>query len=466
MSFLKSRDEKFLKISSSLHHDSNIKKYDLLVNAVHTLNLAKSGYISSEEAKEILTALSKISKIDFEGYEDVEEAVESEVVKITDAGKKMHTALSRNDEVATCLRMFARDKLLELAEKVCKLRSSILKKAEENINFLMPGFTHFQPAQPTRISHHLLAYVSMLERDFRRIIDAFKRSNLCPLGSAAFASSPYNLDRSFAAELLGFDDLIEHSEDAVSSRDFLIESVYVAAQLLLDLSRIAEEIVLFSNPNFNYIKLPEEFSSTSSIMPQKKNPDLAELLRARASKLVGNLTAAMCTYKALPFSYNRDFQEMNPILYDSLIGAVDFVEVFSSMFEKLEFNREKLKEDSSKFSTTATGLADYLVINFGIPFRIAYKIVGKHLKGEKIEDAAREFGYDVKIDENLDAEFIVESRKNIGGTCKKEVERMMSNALEKLSRDVMEVERYKKDVENRILKLRKILNEMGVETWF
>lgn len=463
-------NEEALEFSSSLAHDVAIFEYDVLVNAAHTLALLKAGILSSEEAGEILAALAEVRRRGIaNGYEDLEEAIESEVTKITTAGRKMHTGKSRNDEVATCLRMFARDRLLEIAESICKLRRAILSV---EVDAIMPGFTHMQPAQPTRLQHHLLTYERMLSRDFDRAIEAFRRVNLCPLGSAAFASTPYNIDRHYVAELLGFDGVAEHSEDAVASRDFLIESIYVASQTLLDLSRVAEEIVVFSNPNFGYVELPEEFASTSSIMPQKKNPDIAELVRANAAKLAGNLAAAMGIYKALPFSYNRDFQEMNPLLYDSLERARKAIEVMAKMFSKLSFNVEKLEEDASKGFTVATHLADWLVIKHGIPFRDAHRIVGKlaasEVSASKLSEVASQLGYSVEVNEEelakiLNPREVVEARKNVGGTAEEEVQRMKISALQKLEKDSRLVKILKERISTRLSRLRRLAASLGVE---
>ncbi len=435
-------DIKALKLSSSLEHDKNIFYYDILVDVAHVLTLNRSGYLSDSETAEILAALKKVrdsfNEYGNQEYEDIHEAIEAEVTKITPAGAKMHTGRSRNDEVATCLRMFARDHLLDLAENVLRLMEAILKKADTKA--VMPGFTHLQYAQPTKLSHHLIAYHDMLSRDFERILDAFRRVNKCPLGSAAFASTPYTLDRQFTGKILGFDGVVENSEDAVASRDFLIESIYVCTSLMLSLSRIAEEIILFSS-EFGFVDLPDEYSSTSSIMPQKKNPDIAELIRANAGRMIGNLTAAMSIYKAMPFSYNRDFQEMNPLLYDSLRRAELAVDVMAGMMDKIKFREDVMAKKASKGFATATELADMLVMNYGVPFRLAHKIVGRiAAEGlekptpEDVSRAAREFGLNIDIREvELDVEKAVESRKNIGGTAEKEVQRMIATRREELN---------------------------------
>ncbi|MCC6027483.1 MAG: argininosuccinate lyase [Archaeoglobus sp.] len=435
-------DSKALEFSSSLDHDKNIFKYDILVDVAHVLNLCKSGYLGKEEALKIIEALKEVAKRGLHGkFEDVHEAIEFEVTRITEEGKRMHTGRSRNDEVATCLRMFARDNLLTIAEKLIELLSTILTLAEKDTATIMPGFTHLQFAQPTKLSHHLLAYFDMVERDLERLVDAFRRVNLCPLGSSAFASTSYRLDREYVAKILGFDGVLEHSEDAVSSRDFLIETVFVCSSIMLSLSRIAEEIILFSTLGF--IDLPNKYASTSSIMPQKKNPDIAELIRAKTGKTIGNLVSAMAIYKALPFSYNRDFQEMNEILYETMRIVENSVEVMSGMLSEIRFNKSLLEEKAREGFTLATEVADMLVKEFGIPFRDAHKIVGRiisqkmEINSESLETVAKNFGYEIKvekskIDEAIDVKKAVERRENIGGTASSEIERMLYERKKKV----------------------------------
>ena len=463
-------DQKALEFSSSIEHDKNIFKYDILVDVAHVLNLCKSGYLKREEALEIINALGEVARTGFSGkFEDVHEAIEFEVTRITKEGKRMHTGRSRNDEIATCLRMFARDKLLEIAENLIKLLSTVLDLAERE-DIIMPGFTHLQIAQPTRLSHHLLSYFDMLERDLERAMEAFKRVNLCPLGSSAFASTSYELDREYVARILGFDGVLEHSEDAVSSRDFAIEAIFVCSSIMLSLSRIAEELILFSA--FGFLNLPNDFASTSSIMPQKKNPDIAELIRAKAGKAIGNLTSAMAIYKALPFSYNRDFQEINGILYETLKIALDSVEIMNGMLSGIEFNRDLLERKSKEGFALATEVADMLVRNFRIPFRDAHRIVGRivsqnmEINAEVLERVARDFGYEIKVekselDEVLDVRKAVERRRNIGGTARVEVERMLKKRREKVLSWKRVLKRLKRRISFNLSLMEKEVSKLG-----
>ncbi len=471
----KEMDKIALLFSTSIDHDENIFYYDILVDLAHVVTLHKSGYLSTHEAKEIIEALKKIRDSGFNpnwSYEDVHEAIEAEVTKITKYGMKMHTGRSRNDEIATCLRMFARDYLLNIAEDIVELQKAVLSLTKKDC--IMPGFTHLQYAQPTRLSHHLLAYFDMLDRDFQRCIEAFKRANLSPLGSAAFASSPYSYDRHLAAHLLGFDGVVEHSEDAVATRDFSIESIFVATSLLMTLSRIAEEIILFSS-EFNFIELPDEFSSTSSIMPQKKNPDIAELVRATAGRMIGNLTASLAIYKALPFSYNRDFQEMNSILYESLKKADLACQVMAGLLSKVEFKPEVLEKKAGSGFTAATQLADMLVIKHNVPFRLAHRIVGRlAMEGktsptaEDLKEAAKEFGVEIDVKEEdvrdaIDLKKIVDSRKNVGGTSSEEVKRMISKREEKVVQNERKVKIFRDRIASKLQTLYREVAELGVE---
>jgi len=442
----KEMDRLALEFSSSLEQDRKIFYYDILVDIAHVLGLLKCGHIGKEDARAIIKALFEIRDAGYDSLpkdcEDVHEAIEAEVTRRTPAGKRIHTARSRNDEVATCLRMFARDKLLSLAFSLIELRIVLLNIAENHIDTIMPGFTHLQYAQPTVLAHWMIAYHDMIERDFERVIDAFGRVNRSPLGSAAFAGTSFELDRRYTAELLGFDGIVENSCDAVASRDFLIESVFVSASAMLSLSRIAEEIILWCS-EFEFIELPDEYASSSSIMPQKKNPDIAELIRAKAGRVLGNLAGVMSIYKAMPFTYNRDFQEMNPIMFESLEVADIATILMARMLEKVEFRRDVMLEKALKGFANATEVAD-LITKKGVPFRDAHKIVGRlvaeglEFSAENIRNVAEDFGYSIQLSDDelkFDARNIVENRRNLGGTSKSEVKRMIEDRKKKLEED-------------------------------
>lgn len=466
----KKMDKTALKFSSSMSHDRNIFYYVIMVDLAHVINLFDSAYIEKNEARKMLDAIIEIRNEGFEtleNYEDIHEAIEAKLIdKIGETGRKIQTGKSRNDEIATCLRLFARDRLLLLMDVLNELRGTLLKVAKENEDVLMPGYTHLQPAQPTKLSHQLIAYHDMVSRDFERVFQVFKRVNKSPLGSAAFTSTSFKVDRVKLAELLGFDGAVDNTADAVSSRDFLIECIFVVASTMLTLSRISEELVLWSS-EFDFVELPDEFSSSSSIMPQKKNPDIAELVRAKTGRVIGNLSGAMAIYKALPFTYNRDFQEMNSLLYESLDTGVVSIELIAKLLENTRFKAEVMAEKSGKKFTSATELANMLVRKARIPFRNAHEIVGKlALAGKfnpsvtEIDEVARQVTgrkinhiTDEDIKNALNPEFIVEAMKNYGGTAKEQIERMLKERMDVLENDKNRLAELVESVSGRLEKL-------------
>ncbi|MFP4558899.1 MAG: argininosuccinate lyase [Archaeoglobaceae archaeon] len=447
----KNMDETALFYSSSLEHDSNIFFYVILVDMAHTINLLLAGHLNKLEARNILQAIQEIKEEGYNklgNYEDVHEAVEAKLIDKTDEGRKIQTAKSRNDEIATCLRLFARDRLLMLMDSLLAVRISVLELAKEYIDVVMPGYTHLQPAQPTRLSHHLIAYHDMLARDFERAVEAMDRVTLCPLGSAAFASTSFETDRRNVADLLGFDGVVDNSADAVSSRDFLIESVYTSTSTMLSMSRMAEEVILWSS-EFDYIELPDEFASSSSIMPQKKNPDIAELLRAKAGRISGNLTSLLTMYRAMPFNYNRDFQEMNPLLYQSMDTVIASANILAKMLKEIKFKREVMTRKAGERFISATELANLMVKKADIPFRSAHQIVGRlalegnyHPSIEEVDDIAMntvnkrisDFISREEMDKALDPQYVVENMGS-GGPSRSEVERMIKDRDEQFSHD-------------------------------
>jgi len=474
----KKMDESALIFSSSMSHDSNIFYHVIMVDLAHVINLLNSELIEEKEARKMLNAITEIRGEGFDAlgdYEDIHEAIEAKLIeKIGDTGRKIQTGKSRNDEIATCLRLFARDKLLLLMDALNELRRVILRIAEENMDALMPGYTHLQPAQPTKLSHHFIAYHDMLSRDFERVYQAFRRTNKSALGAAAFASTSFEVDRVKVAELLGFDGIIENTADAVSSRDFLIECVFIVASIMLTLSRISEELVLWSS-EFDFIELPDEFSSSSSIMPQKKNPDIAELVRAKTGRVIGNIAGVMAMYKALPLTYNRDFQEMNSVLYESLDIGITSTELISKLLEKIQFKIDVMAKKAGKKFTSATELANTLVRKAGIPFRKAHEIVGKlalaenfnpslndienvayEITGEKISDSITE----EDIRKALNPESVVEAMKNLGGTAKEQIERMLKERVKSLENDENKLAELVEKISSRLEKLYSEVNKV------
>jgi argininosuccinate lyase len=440
-------DEEILRYTSSMEADRWIFDADIAVDLAHTVMLKEQGIIEAEDCGKILDGLLKIreegmEKLDF-SYEDIHISLESRLIDMVgeDVGGRMHSGRSRNDEVATCIRLTLREELLGLLEELLGLRKTLLALSEKHANTLMPGFTHLQHAQPTTLAHHLCAHEAALGRDFDRVLDAFSRVNLCPLGAAAFASTGFDLNRKRTRELLGFAGMLENSMDAVSSRDFLIECASVFANLMINLSRTAEELVIWSSSEFNYIELDDTYASTSSIMPQKKNPDTAELMRGKTGIAVGALMTLLSICKALPLSYNRDLQEATPNIWRSVETVRASVRVMEGMVRTLKVHPEVLAAQSVTGFTTATELADTFVRETGIPFRTAHQLVGVLAREgetptlEKIDSVAEVVlgeslsgrGLTNKmVLEALDPVSNIEKRKVTGGPAPEEMERYLS----------------------------------------
>lgn len=375
-------DTDIMQFTSSMKWDSWIFDADIMVDFAHTLMLAKQNIIDKKDAADILKGLTIIRDNGIDSldhsYEDIHIALESRLIDIVgeETGGRMHSGRSRNDEVATCIRLTLREELLSLLDELYSLRVTLYNIAANNIETLMPGFTHLQHAQPTTFAHHLIAHLDSFGRDIARIKETYARVNLSPLGSAAFASTGFDINRKFTCELLGFDDIIENSMDGVSSRDFLIESASVIVNIMINLSRIAEELVIWSSEEFSFIELDDQYASTSSIMPQKKNPDSAELLRGKTGIVVGSLMGLITTCKALPLSYNRDLQEATPHVWQTISTIRSSVRIMDGMLKTMYINTDLMALKSTIGFTTATELADTIVRNTGIPFRTAHQIIG------------------------------------------------------------------------------------------
>ena len=310
--------------------------------------------------------------------EDVHEAIEAQVLaRIGPEGGRMHTGRSRNDEVATCIRLALRAEMLDLMEEELSFIQTLVRLAAEHRETIIPGFTHTQHAQPTTLAHHLLAHADAAARDLARMEDAYARVNLSPLGAAAFASTGFAIDRFRTCQLLGFDGLVENSMDAVSTRDFILEVLADLSIMMVNLSRLAEELILWSTSEFGYLELDNLYASTSSIMPQKKNPDTAELARGKTGSVMGSLMAVLSICKGLPLSYNRDLQEATPHLWRSLDWSRSTVRILDGCVASLKFNLERMEKSSGAGFSTATELADSLVRITGMPFRTAHRIVGR-----------------------------------------------------------------------------------------
>ena len=363
---------------SSMDADERIFEADLAVDRAHVVMLAEQDVIRDEEAGRILDALDSVEEAGFDSLpdgEDVHEAIETAVIEHAgDVGGKMHTARSRNDEVATCIRYRLREDLLDATEAVVEFREVLAGVAAEETETVMPGFTHLQPAQPTTVAHYLLSYEGQLARDTGRLLEAYGRTNQSPLGGAAFAGTPFDVDRHRTADLLGFDEVVENSMDASSARDFLYESAAALAGVGLTLSGVAEDLVVFANRG--YVDLSDDYSSTSSIMPQKKNPDTMELVRASAGQAAGALQGLLTTLKGLPRAYNRDLQQATTYGWTAVDAIVDATEVATGAVATAEWPEDVLAEAAGEGFSTATGVADLLAMH-GLPFRTAHELVAE-----------------------------------------------------------------------------------------
>ena len=363
---------------SSLAADERIFAADIAVDRAHVVMLDEQGIVGTDDATAILDALDDIED---EGHgtlpdgEDVHAAIETAVIeRVGERGGRMHTARSRNDEVAACIRYRLREDVLEGIEATIEAREVLADVAEAHTETIMPGFTHLQPAQPTTVAHYLCSYASALARDTERLFDACERVNRSPLGAAAFAGTPFDIDRERTAELLGFDGLVENSMDAASARDFLLEATGALATHAVTLSGLAEDLVVFANRG--YVDLADDYSSTSSIMPQKKNPDTLELVRSVAGDAVGGLSALTTTLKGLPRAYNRDLQNAHPHAFDAVDRVVEATEVTAGAVATATWDAETLHDAATEGFATATGVADLLAMA-GLPFRTAHEIVAE-----------------------------------------------------------------------------------------
>jgi len=370
--------------TSSLSFDVRLWNYDIEGSMAHVKMLGKQKIIPRKDAALILRGLAEIREEIQAGtfkfrdsLEDVHMNIEHALIKkIGPAGGKLHTARSRNDQVALDLRLFLRDEISEVEKLLRKLQQALVSAAEKHVGTLMPGFTHLQKAQPVLLAHHLLAYFEMLERDCERFADCLKRVNVMPLGSAALAGTTLPIDRKFVAQLLKFPRISENSMDAVSDRDFVIEFISSSAVLMAHLSRFSEEMIIWSNDEFGFVELPDAFTTGSSIMPQKKNPDVLELTRGRTGRVYGHLMAILTVMKGLPLAYNRDMQEDKEPVFDTVDTVKSCLIVLSEMMPEIRFNEKVMARAAEGGFLTATDLAEYLVRK-GMPFRDAHRVTGE-----------------------------------------------------------------------------------------
>ena len=370
--------------TESISFDKRLWQYDIQGSIAHAKMLGKQGIIPRKDSEKIIRGLEDIAKeiaagkfIFREDLEDIHMNIETALIsKIGDVGRKLHTARSRNDQVALDLRLYIRSEVHEIISLMKTFQRTLLTSASKYMNALMPGYTHLQRAQPVLLSHHLLAYVEMLQRDVRRLKTVYEGANQMPLGSCALAGTTLPVDREYVTQLLGFDGISQNSIDAVSDRDFAIEFLSASAVLIMHLSRLAEELILWSTEEFKFIELPDAFTTGSSIMPQKKNPDVAELIRGKTGRVYGNLIALLTVMKGLPLSYNRDLQEDKIPVFDTVDAVKSCLLVLNEMFPGIAFDTKRMRDTAGDAYSTATDIAEYLVKK-GIPFRHAHEITGR-----------------------------------------------------------------------------------------
>ena len=382
--FTKETDQLVYNFNASISFDKKFYQQDIRGSIAHVTMLAKQGILTEEEKKQIIGGLQGILKDVQEGrleisdkYEDIHSFVEANLIdRIGEPGKKLHTGRSRNDQVALDMKLYTRDEILEVDALLKSLLEELLKIMEENLDTFMPGFTHLQKAQPITLAHHMGAYFEMFKRDRSRMADIYKRMNTCPLGSGALAGTTYPLDREYTAELLDFDSATLNSMDSVSDRDYLIEFLSALSTIMMHLSRFSEEVIIWNTNEYQFVEIDDAYSTGSSIMPQKKNPDIAELVRGKTGRVYGALMSMLTTMKGIPLAYNKDMQEDKELTFDAIDTVKGCLALFTGMISTMIFHKKRMEDSAKNGFTNATDAADYLV-NHGVAFRDAHGIVGQ-----------------------------------------------------------------------------------------
>lgn len=382
--FTKQTDNLVHEFNASILFDQRLYSYDIMGSIAHVKMLAKQSIITEEESITIIDGLNSIlddiesNKLTIDlTHEDIHSFIEANLIeRIGNTGKKLHTGRSRNDQVALDTKLYVKDEIKQVDELLKKLQQTLLSIIKDNIDTILPGFTHLQKAQPVTLAHHFMAYFEMFKRDRSRLFDAYNRTNQLPLGSGALAGTTFPIDREYVAELLGFSSVTLNSMDAVSDRDFIIEFLNDLSIIMMHLSRFCEELIIWGSNDYQYVEFDDAYSTGSSIMPQKKNPDIAELVRGKTGRVYGSLMGILTTTKGLPLAYNKDMQEDKEGLFDALDTVKTSLTLFSPMLATLKFNKEIMYKSCQKGFANATDIADYLV-NKGVPFRDAHGIVGQ-----------------------------------------------------------------------------------------
>ena len=382
--FTKETDQLVYNFNASISFDQKFYKQDIEGSVAHVCMLGKQGILTKEEMQAIVKCLDEI-RADVESgklvitdeYEDIHSFVEANLIdRLGDVGKKLHTGRSRNDQVALDMRLYTRIQVLETDELLRDLLKVLLRLMKENTETIMPGFTHLQKAQPITLAHHMGAYFEMFKRDRMRLHDIFDRMNYCPLGSGALAGTTYPLDREYTAELMGFYGPTLNSMDGVSDRDYLIEFLAALSTIMMHLSRFSEEVIIWNSNEYQFVEIDDAYSTGSSIMPQKKNPDIAELVRGKTGRVYGALVSLLTTMKGIPLAYNKDMQEDKELSFDAMDTAKGCIALFTGMLDTIRFNKDVMRKSANNGFTNATDAADYLVKN-GVPFRDAHGIIGQ-----------------------------------------------------------------------------------------
>jgi argininosuccinate lyase len=449
--FSEPTDEFVAQFTASVDFDQRLYYHDIAGSIAHATMLAKVGVLTDEEKQQIVQGLNEVREEIEAGefqwsvaLEDVHMNIEARLTqKIGLTGKKLHTGRSRNDQVATDIRLYLRDEIDFIADEITRLQYGIAELAQREADTIMPGFTHLQTAQPVTFGHHILAWNEMLQRDYERLLDCRDRVNVMPLGAAALAGTTYPIDRDYTAMLLGFDRPSYNSLDSVSDRDFAIEFCAFASLLMMHLSRASEELILWASAQFDFIDLPDRFCTGSSIMPQKKNPDVPELVRGKTGRVTGHLLSLLMLMKSQPLAYNKDNQEDKEPLFDVLDTVKDCLRAYGDMVPALQVKAENMREAARKGFSTATDLADYLVVN-GVAFRDAHEIVGKavafgiehnkDLSDMSLEEL-RQFSLIINKDvfDVLTLEGSVSARNHLGGTAPAQVREAAKRVLDEIN---------------------------------
>ena len=464
--FTKQTDQLVFDFNASITFDKRLFHEDVTGSIVHATMLAKQGILTEEERKSIVEGLTGILEdvddgtlvID-ETQEDIHSFVEATLIdRIGDAGKKLHTGRSRNDQVALDMRLYTRARVAECDGLLKKLLEAILDTMENNLDTYMPGFTHLQKAQPITLAHHYGAYFEMFKRDRQRLADIYRRMNYCPLGAGALAGTTYPLDREYTARLLRFEGPTLNSIDSVADRDYLIEFLSALSTIMMHLSRFSEEIIIWNSNEYQFVELDDAYSTGSSIMPQKKNPDIAELVRGKTGRVYGALMALLTTMKGLPLAYNKDMQEDKEMAFDAMDTAIDCITLFTGMIKTMKFRRDRMAKSAMNGFTNATDAADYLV-GKGVPFRDAHGIIGRlvlyciekdtsidALSLEELRSISDKFDEDIY--DAISLKTCVEKRLTIGAPGEKMMKQVIEKNKEYLKNDA--IEEYQQSLEDRL----------------